>query len=43
LITSCVRSTGVRSEKVNPDQMQLLLQGLHTPGPGGKRIQPGGS
>jgi transposase len=32
---------GVRSEKVNPDQMQLLLQGLHTPGPGeGKGSSP---
>jgi transposase len=32
---------GARSEKVNPDQMQLLLQGLHTPGPGeGKGSSP---
>jgi transposase len=32
---------GVRSEKVNPDQLQLLLQGLHTPGPGeGKGSSP---
>lgn len=32
---------GARSEKVNPDQLQLLLQGLHTPGPGeGKGSSP---
>jgi transposase len=32
---------GTRSEKVNPDQLQLLLQGLHTPGPGeGKGSSP---
>jgi transposase len=32
---------GTRSEKVSPDQMQLLLQGLHTPGPGeGKGSSP---
>jgi transposase len=32
---------GTRSEKVNPDQLQLLLQGLHTPGPGeGKELSP---
>src|SRR5262250_680505 len=32
---------GTHSEKVNPDQLQLLLQGLHTPGPGeGKGSSP---
>ena len=32
---------GGRSEKVSPDQMQLLLQGLQTPGPGeGKESSP---
>jgi transposase len=32
---------GSRSEKMDPNQLQLLLQGLHTPGPGeGKGFSP---